>query len=218
VSPAADGSTRARIVIADDHSVVRTGLRLLVERSGWEVAAEAGDVPETLAQVARHRPDVLLLDLHMPGGSIEDAIREVAATGVTRVLVLSADEHPGSVRAALRAGATGYVPKDASPHELIDAVGLVAHGDAYVSPRLGALLASAPADRLGRMPADDVEVLRLLALGHTSREIADMLDSSQQQVEWQRKRLQRALGVHGRAELVRIALDEGLIEADGATP
>jgi DNA-binding NarL/FixJ family response regulator len=208
----------ARVVIADDHSVVRTGLRLLMERFGWEVVGEAADVGETLEHVHANRPDVLLLDLHMPGGPIEDAIREIVAAGATRVLVLTADEHPGSVRAALQAGAIGYVPKDASPHELLEAVDLVAHGEAYVSPRLGAALVHAPADRLAAMPGEDVDVLRLLALGHTSKEIADLLGSSQRQVEWQRKRLQRALGVHGRAELVRIALDEGLIAGDGADP
>jgi two-component system, NarL family, response regulator NreC len=215
VASAEDGASRGRVVIADDHSVVRTGLRLLVEHSGWLVVGEAADVPETARQVDERRPDVLLLDLHMPGGSTQDLIRDLAARGHPRVLVLTVDEHAASVRAALRAGAGGYMPKDASATELLDALRRVAAGEEYVSPRLGASLFNPEAERVAAMADEDREVLRLIALGHTAKEIAGILNSTQRHVEWQRKRLQRALDAHTRADLVRVALDEGLVDRDG---
>lgn len=182
-----------------------------MERSGLNVVGEAADVGEALAVVADRHPQVLLLDLHMPGGPIEAAIREIASAGQTRVLVLTGDQQASAIRAALQAGAAGYVPKNARPHELLEAVGRVADGDEYVSPTLGASLVDRRSARLAAVPRDDVEVLRLTALGHTAKEIAERLGSTPSQVEWQRKRAQRALGARTRAEVVRIALDEGLV-------
>jgi len=206
------------IVLADDHAVVRAGLRLLLEQAGGlRVVSEAGDAESALRTVLGHKPAVLVLDLNMPGELTSlDAIPKVAgASPGTRVVVLTMQEDPEFARRALQAGAAGYVLKEAADSELVEAVRRAAAGDTYLNPRLGAALAAAPA---AAGPPDDlsareVEVLRLIALGHTNAEIAEQLSISVRTVETHRAHIQRKLRRATRAELVRYALDRGLLDA-----
>jgi two-component system, NarL family, response regulator NreC len=205
------------IVIADDHAVMRSGLRMLLDATeDLEVIAEAGDVPETIRKLKAYKPDVLLLDLHMPGGPSLPAIPEMKnASPGTRIVVLTMQNSPGYVREALKAGALGYVTKEQADDELVDAVRLAAQDEPYLHPKLGARLATEPADD---GPPDDltereVEVLRLIALGHTNAEIASQLYLSVRTVESHRSHIQQKLRLTTRAELVRYALQHGLVEA-----
>jgi len=206
------------IVLADDHAVVRSGLRLLLERTGdLEVVSEAGTADDAVRTVLGHKPAVLVLDLNMPGPlSSLDAIPRVAeASPGTRVVVLTMQEDPEFARRALRAGAAGYVLKEAADAELVEAIRRAAAGETYLTPSLGAALAAAPPAPSG--PPDDlsereVEVLRLIALGHTNAEIAGQLYLSVRTVESHRAHIQQKLRLSTRAELVRYALDRGLLE------
>jgi len=208
------------IVLADDHAVVRAGLRLLLDQAGGlRVVSEAGDAESALRTVLGHKPAVLVLDLNMPGELTSlDAIPKVAdASPGTRVVVLTMQEDPAFARRALQAGAAGYVLKEAADSELVEAVRRAAAGDTYLNPRLGAALAAAPPPAAG--PPDDlsareVEVLRLIALGHTNAEIAEQLVISVRTVETHRAHIQQKLRRATRAELVRYALDRGLLDAD----
>jgi two-component system, NarL family, response regulator NreC len=207
-----------KIVIADDHAVVRSGLRMLLEaEDGFEVVAEAGDVASAVRYTRAHRPTVLILDLNMPGEPSLPAIGTVQeASPDTRVVVLTMQSDPSFAREALRGGALGYVLKEAADAELVEAVRLAAQGRTYLHPELGAKLAAAPPEPSG--PPDDltereVEVLRLIALGHTNAEIAAQLFLSVRTVESHRAHIQQKLRLTTRAELVRYALDKGLIEA-----
>lgn len=211
---------RIKIVLADDHAVVRKGLRLLLDgEEGFEVVAEAGTAEDALRYVRAHRPQVLVLDLNMPGNvNSLDAIPEVEASGDgTRVVVLTMQEDPEFARRALGNGAAGYVLKEAADDELVEAVRRAAAGDTYLNPRLGAALAAAPPKPAG--PPDDltereVEILRLIALGHTNVEIGEQLYLSVRTVESHRAHIQQKLRRSSRAELVRYALDHGLLEEE----
>ena len=205
-----------RIVIADDHAVVRSGLRLLLEREDdLEPIAEAGDGKEAAALVAKLKPEVVLLDVVMPGGGgVEAAAAIQQCSPETRILMLSMQDDPTYVREAFAAGASGYVLKDAADSELVDAIRRVAGGEQYVHPALGARLVSEP-DRAVE-PADSLsdrerEVLRLLALGYTNQEIAQQLFVSVRTVEAHRSHILTKLRVSTRAELVRHAIDTGLL-------
>jgi two-component system response regulator NreC len=205
------------IVIADDHAVMRSGLRMLLDATeDLVVVAEAGDVAETVRKLKAYKPDVLLLDLHMPGGPSLPAIPEMKdASPGTRIVVLTMQNSPGYVREALKAGALGYVTKEQADDELVDAVRLAAQDEPYLHPKLGARLATEPVDD---GPPDDltereVEVLRLIALGHTNAEIASQLYLSVRTVESHRSHIQQKLRLTTRAELVRYALQHGLVEA-----
>jgi two-component system, NarL family, response regulator NreC len=205
------------IVLADDHAVVRSGLRLLLDRAGGlRVVSEAGDAESAVRTVLGHKPSVLVLDLNMPGELTSlDAIPKVADVSPgTRVVVLTMQEDPEFARRALQAGAAGYVLKEAADSELVEAVRRVAAGETYLNPRLGAKLAAAPTGPPG--PPDglserEVEVLRLVALGHTNNEIASQLYLSVRTVESHRAHIQQKLRLSSRAELVRYALDRGLL-------
>jgi two-component system, NarL family, response regulator NreC len=203
-----------RLVLADDHAVVRAGLRLLLDaESDFEVVAEAGDVDAARRYVRGHHPDVLILDLNMPGGSSLEAIpviREEAPD--TQVVVLTMQEEPAFARQALASGAAGYVLKEAADSELVEAVRRAALGEIYLNPKLGARIAREPPPG----PPDDlsereVEVLRLIALGHTNTEIAQQLYLSVRTVETHRAHIQQKLRVSSRAELVGYALQRGLV-------
>jgi two-component system response regulator NreC len=204
------------VVLADDHVVVRTGLRLLLEAEpGIEVVGEAGDMTATIEQVERHRPDVLVLDLHMPGEASLPAIPGLRERSPgTRVLVLTAQRDPSFAGEALRMGAVGYVPKEAAGSQLLEAIAVVADGGTYLEPQLGARLAATNAERAAtELTEREVEVLRLIARGRTNREMAERLFLSVRTVESHRARIQRKLGRSRRSDLVDYALERGLVEA-----
>jgi two-component system response regulator NreC len=214
-SPAA-----VRIVLADDHSVVRSGLRLVLDSEpGFEVVAEASDVDSARRYVRGHHPAVLVLDLNMPGGSSLEAIPLIRAEcPETQIVVLTMQQDPAFARQALGNGALGYVLKEAADDELVEAVRRAAAGESFLNPGLGARLASEPPPG----PPDDlsqreVDVLRLIALGHTNAEIAAQLYLSVRTVETHRSHIQQKLRLSTRAELVAYALERGLMkpEPDG---
>jgi two-component system, NarL family, response regulator NreC len=202
-----------RIVLADDHAVVRSGLRLLLDaEDGLEVVAEAGDVDGARRMVAAHRADVLVLDLNMPGPPSLPAIPDLAAQ--TAVVVLTMQNDPAFARQALQGGARGYVLKEAADAELVEAVRAAAAGGTYLNPQLGARMAAAPPEPAG--PPDDltereVDILRLIALGHTNAEIGRQLYLSVRTVESHRAHIQQKTRRTTRAELVRYALEHGLV-------
>jgi two-component system, NarL family, response regulator NreC len=207
-----------RIVLADDHEVVRSGLRMLLDReSDFEVVAEASDIESARRYVRGHRPRVLVLDLNMPGGSSLEAIPVIREESPdTQIVVLTMQREPAFAREALGAGALGYVLKEAANSELVEAVRRAAVGDGYLNPRLGARIASEPPPG----PPDDlsereVEVLRLIAHGHTNAEIAAQLYLSVRTVETHRSHIQQKLRLSSRAELVGYALERGLISDAG---
>ena len=214
-----DGAATTRVVIADDHAVVRTGLKMVLDaEDGIEVVAEAGDVPAALRAVRAYHPDVLVLDLNMPGESSLQAIpRFVEQAPGTAIVVLTMQQDPAFAREALRSGARGYVLKEAADAELVQAVRMATGGRTYLNPELGARMAAEPPPS---GPPDDLterelEVLRLIALGHTNSEIASQLYLSVRTVESHRAHIQQKVRRSSRAELVRYALDHGLIEAGG---
>jgi two-component system response regulator NreC len=205
------------VVIADDHAVVRKGLRMLIDSEpDLRVVAEAGTVPDALRMARAHRPAVLVLDLNMPGGSsLQEipTIREQAPD--TAIVVLTMQSDPSFARQALQSGALGFVLKEAADDELLEAVRLAASGETYLNPRLGARLAAQPPEPAG--PPDDLserelEVLRLIALGHTNAEIASRLYLSVRTVESHRSHIQQKTRRSSRSELVRYALQHGLVE------
>jgi two-component system response regulator NreC len=203
-----------RLVVADDHHVVRRALRLWLESDkSVEVIAEAGDVPAAIRHVKRHLPHVLLLDLRMPDGSSIEAIRRLREeVPETQIVVATMEESPLFARQALDAGAVGYVLKHNADSELRAAVRCAARGEEYVSPYVAARL-----DGLRRAAQDDAlspretDVLRLIALGLTSAEMAVQLHLSRRTVESHRRRIHRKLGLGKRSELVRYALARHLI-------
>jgi two-component system response regulator NreC len=214
-SPA--GTSAITIVIADDHAVVRDGLRLLLDaEEDMVVIAEAEDAEGALRSVRGHKPDVLILDLVMQDGhALETIPRHVAEAPETAIVVLTMHKDPSLARQALRAGASGFVLKDAAGTELVRAIRAVARGSTYVQPEMGGLIAGldhAGPNLLDEISEREVEVLRLVALGHTSREVADMLILSVRTVESHRAHLQTKLNCDTRAELVRYALDHGLLD------
>ena len=204
-----------RLILADDHAVVRSGLRMLLDsESDFEVVAEASNIEDTRRYVRGHHPKVLVLDLNMPGGSSLEAIPTIREESPdTEIVVLTMQQEPAFAREALRAGALGYVLKDAADDELVQAVRLAAAGESYLNPKLGARIASEPPPG----PPDDlsereVDVLRLIALGHTNAEIGEQLYLSVRTVETHRSHIQQKLRLTSRAELVGYALERGLIK------
>jgi two-component system, NarL family, response regulator NreC len=215
--PTAANVSPISVVLADDHQVVRSGLRLLLDSDGrFEVLGESGDVAGTLETVRRCRPSVLVLDLNMGGESSLEAIPRLRAeVPETQIVVLTMQEDPAFAQAALRAGALGYVLKDAAESELMTAVVLAAAGRTYLNPELGARLAAQPADSDSRpdsLSPREVEVLTLIALGHTNGEIASSLFLSVRTVESHRAHVQQKVGLTTRAELVSYARARGLLD------
>jgi two-component system response regulator NreC len=203
------------LVLAEDHALVRAGLRMLLEAEpGFAVVGEAGDIATTERQVATQRPAVLVLDFDLSDGSSITAIPRLReGSPDTRIVILTTDTDPGRAREALQAGATGYVPKAAAPAELIHAVRLAAAGRTYLHPELGAQLIGPLPARAGAtdgLTEREVEVLRLIALGHTNGEIATQLFLSVRTVESHRAHIQHKTGCGSRAELVSYARAHGL--------
>jgi two-component system response regulator NreC len=215
-----EGRHKVTIVIADDHPVVRSGLQTLLDaEEDLEVLAEAADVEEALRKVGAHRPDVLVLDLVMPGRSPIDSIPELLeANRGTAIVVLTMQSDPAYVRAALRNGVSGYILKEAAQSALVRAVRKVADGGTYVDPELGARLAREPesSGAPDGLSGREAEVLGLVALGHTNHEIAEQLTVSVRTVEAHRAHIQQKLSFESRAALVRYAFDHGLVEPPAA--
>ncbi|HEX9350798.1 MAG TPA: response regulator transcription factor [Gaiellaceae bacterium] len=208
-----------RVLIVDDHAVVRSGLRRVLEaEEDIEVVGEAGDMRGAVFEARAQKPDVVLMDVVMPGPTgIEATPAVLKEAPEAKVLVLSMQDDPRYVREAFAAGASGYVLKEAADAEVVDAVREVSGGGRYVHPALGARLVAAEAEERTRADEDPLsdrerEVLRLLALGHTNQEIAEMLYLSVRTVETHRAHIMQKLRLSTRAELVRYAIEQGFLE------
>lgn len=211
------------IVLVDDHAVVRSGLRLLLDaQEDMKVIGEAGNSKDAIFRARALKPDVILLDVVMPGESgIEALPRILRESPKTKVLVLSMQDDPSYVRQAFAVGASGYVLKEAADEEVVSAVREIAGGGHYVHPALGARMVAAEAQERAAAEADPLsererEVLRLLALGHTNQEIAHELYISVRTAESHRAHIMQKLRLATRAELVRYALSHGLLADDAS--
>ena len=217
---------RIRMVIADDHAVLRAGLRMLLNAEpDMEVVGEAGDGIEAVARAGELRPDIVLMDLAMPPlGGIAATEQITSEPHGVRVLVLSMHDDESYLHQALRAGASGYVLKKAADSDLLSAIRAVHRGEVYIYPSLAKVLVqdmlrkeSSPSDA-ERRPGDPLsererEVLVLVAQGYTTQQIADQLVLSPKTVETYRARLTEKLGLRGRAQLVRYAIEKGLLKS-----
>jgi DNA-binding NarL/FixJ family response regulator len=209
--------TEPRVIIVDDHKLFRSGVRAELEPL-LEILAEAGTVDEAEAAIERHEPDVVLLDVHMPGGGGVEVIRRAAAAGLRPTfLALSVSDAAEDVIAVIRAGARGYVTKNISPAELADAVRRVHEGDAVFSPRLAGFVLDAftgpapqPETELDLLTPREREVLQHIARGYMYKEIALRLEISPKTVEAHVSSVLRKLQLSSRHELTRWAADRGL--------
>jgi two-component system, NarL family, response regulator NreC len=208
-----------RVLVVDDHAVVRAGLRLLLDaEDDIETVGEAGDAREAVFEVRSSKPDVILMDVGLGSGKsgIEAAPDVLHEAPDAKVLMLSMQDDPRYVREAFAAGASGYVLKEAADSELVTAVRQVAGGTRYVDPAMGARIAAADAEAERAAAKDPLseresEVLRLLALGHTNQEIAKTLFISVRTAETHRAHIMQKLRISTRAELVRYAIAQGLL-------
>ena len=209
-----------RVALVDDHAMFRAGVRAELEKAGLEVVAEAGDVDEALAAIAATEPDVVLRDVHMPGGGGLEVLRRLPGRIETRVLALSVSDAAEDVIAIIRAGARGYVTKNISGDELADAITRVAGGDAVFSPRLagfvldafaGAIEVAQVDEDLDRLTEREREVMRLIARGYAYKEVAKELFISIKTVETHVSSVLRKLQLSSRHELTRWASDRRLI-------
>jgi two-component system response regulator NreC len=214
--------TGTRVLIVDDHAVVRSGLKLVLDADdGIEPVGEAGTARDAIFEARALKPDVILLDVVMPDQSGLDIIPTLLHENPdTKILMLSMQDDPRYVREAFDAGASGYVLKEAADSEVVSAVREVAGGGRYVDPELGARLVAAESAERKRAEEDPLsdregEVLRLLALGHTNQEIAKQLYISVRTAETHRAHIMQKLRLSSRAELVRYAIDRGLLEDSG---
>jgi two-component system response regulator NreC len=208
-----------RVLIVDDHAVVRAGLRMLIDaEEDMETVGEAGSVREAVFEARSLGPDLVLMDVVMPGESgLEGLPVLLKEHPAVKVLVLSMQDDPRYVREAFAAGASGYVLKEAADAEVVQAIREVSKGGRYVHPELGARMVEAEAEAERRAAEDPLsererEVLRLLALGYTNQEIAKQLYISVRTAETHRAHIMQKLRLSSRAELVRYALSEGLLE------
>lgn len=214
-----------RVVLADDHAVVRAGLRAVLAASAdITVVGEATNGRDAVAMVARLKPDVVVMDLSMPEMDGTAATKEiVAAGGTTRVLILTMHSEEEYLMPLLEAGATGYLVKSAADRELEHAVRAVAHGDPYVSPAASRALvrrvqrkdpAQADRERFASLTQREQDVLRYVAQGYSAPEIGEKLFISPKTVDTYKQRIQEKLGLSHRAEYVRLALKLGLLTTE----
>ena len=205
---------RIPVLLADDHVVVRRGLRMLLEQEpDLTVVAEAGDADEALRESEATSPAVLVLDLNMPGTAPLSVVPRLRKAGIA-VVVLTMEEDPAFAREALDAGASGYLLKRAVDDELVGAIRSAAAGETHVSREVQARLAAradAPAGAPGGLSQREADVLRLIALGYTNPEIGDELGISVRTVETHRARVQQKLGLSSRAELVSYAFENDFV-------
>jgi len=221
---------KIRVLVADDHTVLRAGLTLLINaQSDMEVVGEAGDGAETVSRARDLGCDVVLLDLSMPGSSGTAVIGWLMRLHpMPRILVLTGHDDPAYLRSALRAGASGYVVKSAADVDLLAAVRVVHRGGTFVrltrlgEPSGGDVVRRGSSDSPAVAPSRplsrrELEVLRLLAQGHTNQAVADRLTVSVKTIETHRRRMSEKLGFKTRAELFRFAVEAGVLEHDTAT-
>ena len=206
-----------RVLLVDDHELLRAGLRSRLEREyGIAVVGEADTAERAVTMARKLQPDLILLDVLLPRKSGIEVIPELAQVAPqARVLVVSSQAAPSSVRQALSAGAAGYLPKRSSDHELLTAIKLVVGGGGYVDPDLGAQLVNpngSPA--LEPLSERERDVVHLLALGHTNQEIAQQLYISVRTAETHRAHIMQKLSLSSRADLVRYAIAEGLLQPE----
>jgi DNA-binding NarL/FixJ family response regulator len=218
--------SRVRVLLADDHTLVRAGIRSLLESiDGVEVVAESGDGREALELIGRHLPDVALIDIGMPGlNGLEVAKRVVREAPRTRIVILSMHADPSYVRQALRAGAVGYLLKGAAVSELPLAISAVMRGESYLTPKVSqhvvrGFLRPEGAEAEERGPLEGLtqrqrEILQLIAEGHGTKEIAQILDVGVKTVETHRARLMDRLDIHDVPGLVRLAIRAGLVSPE----
>jgi two-component system, NarL family, response regulator NreC len=219
-----------RVLLVDDHRLVRAGLRALLRTApDVSVVGEAESGPEAVAEAARLRPNVVVMDLDMPGGDGAAATRELAAREpASHVLVLTQHAEEEQLVALLDAGAGGYLAKDAAERELVDAIRVVARGEVYVRPRVARMLASSvrhrdePTDgawkRFAALSDREQTVCRRVAEGYNGREIGRQLGISAKTVDTYRQRIEEKLGIAHRTDYVRFALELGLLHAPGEEP
>jgi DNA-binding NarL/FixJ family response regulator len=212
-----------RVLLADDHALVRSGLRALLQTlPGIDVVAEAGNGPEALEQIETHQPDIVLMDISMPEiDGLELTARVTRDWPKVRVVVLSMHANEKYVSQALRAGAAGYLLKDACTPELEIALRAVARGETYLSPAIAKQVIAGyvrhpdeDANAQGQLTPRQVEVLRLIAEGRTTKAIAQKLGISVKTVEAHRTQLMERLDIHDIAGLVRYAIRTKLLQAD----
>jgi two-component system response regulator NreC len=208
-----------RVLVVDDHAVVRSGLRLLIDaEEDMETVGEAGNVRDAIFEARTSSPDLILMDVVMPGESgLEGVPKLLHEHPDVKVLILSMQDDPRYLREAFAVGASGYVLKEAADTEVVTAIREVAAGGRYVHPELGARLIAAEAEAARQAEEDPLsererEVLRLLALGYTNQEIAKQLFISVRTAETHRAHVMQKLRLASRAELVRYAIAHGLLE------
>ena len=208
-----------RVLIVDDHAVFRAGLKMLIDaEADMEAVGEAGNARDAVFQARALKPDVILMDVVMPDQSGLDVVPTLLhERPETKVLVLSMQDDPQYVRQAFANGASGYILKEAADTEVVAAIREVAGGNSYVHPTVGARLVAAETAEARRADEDPLsdrerEVLRLLALGHTNQEISAQLFISVRTAETHRAHIMQKLRLSSRAELVRYALEQGVLE------
>ena len=206
---------RITVVLVDDHAVVRAALKALLDgQEDLEVVGEAGDIAAGGEEIAAKRPRVLVLDVNLPDGLGVDALPQLReASPGTEVVLLTMERDLTLARRALEAGAKGYLFKDSAHLELIEAVRAAAAGQRHLSPAVAAgLKDGGRSDERPLLSPRETEVLKLMALGHTNREIGEQLSLSVRTVETHRAHIQQKLNLSSRPELTRYALDNGLID------
>jgi len=203
------------VVLADDHNLIRAGLRTMLEaEDGLRVIGEAGDAAAAAKLVADRRPDVLVMDLQMPGADpLADVRRLREHAPAAAVVVLTMRSDPRNARDLLRAGAAAYVLKQSAERKLSEAIRAAADGGSYIDPELGGALAKLEADPLESLSERERELLRLVALGYTNREIGERVYLSVRAIEVNRAKLMEKLGIASRPDLVRFAIEHGVIDA-----
>ena len=207
-----------RVLLADNHVLVRQGLRALLEQHGLEIAGEASDGQEALKLVATAPPDIALLDVSMPLLNGLDAAREMRRTAPSvKVILLTRHDEDPYVTEALRAGVRGYVLKSQGAPDLLQAIDLVSRGGVYLSPGISRAVVEAYRNQV-ELAADPLtprerQVLQLVGEGKSTKDVARLLDISVKTAESHRARLMRKLGIHETASLVRYAIRQGLVEA-----
>ncbi|MBP2322191.1 DNA-binding NarL/FixJ family response regulator [Kibdelosporangium banguiense] len=204
------------VVISDDAPIVRMGLRMIVQSEpDLTVLAEASNGAEAVAAVRAEQPDVVLLDIQMPGvNGIEAARQILAGTTKTRVLMLTTYDHDDNIHAALSAGASGFLVKDAPPERVVEAIRAIAAGDAMLSPSVTRRLLDRVALPTGRLPdlsEQDSQILQLIAKGHTNSEIATDLRLTPATVKTYVSRLFTKIGARDRTQAVVLAYESGLV-------